>query len=101
MKTLLIVAGLFFTACAAGGVYFALSDPGNEYDLKFVLPIDARQMPETIAAPAVIAQTEQGEPAVVPAEGRADEGPSLAVPEHPPLSFRDGPGAASEVHPQE
>ena len=51
MKALLIVAGLFFSIFGAVIAYFAASDPGHEYDLKFVLPIDARQMPKPVAPP--------------------------------------------------
>ena len=55
MKTLLIVAGLFFSIFGAVIAYYAASDPGHEYDMKFVLPIDARQMPA--APPAVQSST--------------------------------------------
>ena len=53
MKALLIVAGLFFSIFGAVIAYFAASDPGQEYELKFVLPIDARQMPKPVAPPSV------------------------------------------------
>ena len=53
MKALLIVAGLFFSIFGAVIAYFAASDPGQEYELKFVLPIDVRQMPKPVAPPSV------------------------------------------------
>jgi hypothetical protein len=96
MRTLLIVAGLFFSLCGALGLYLAAADPGREFDLKFVLPVDARQMPKPAAPPAVVSRPAEGErPAL--ADGRAQEGVAPQPPDRPLFSFGDRPGAASEV----
>ena len=95
MKALLIVAGLFFSILGAVIAYYAASDPGHEYDLKFVLPIDARQMPA--APPAVQSSTPTDEEAAPPPDGRAEAGKALAMPDRPPVEFGERPGAASEA----
>ena len=94
MKTLLIVAGLFFSIFGGVIAYFATSDPGHEYDLKFVLPIDARQMPKPFAPPTIQSWT-SGQDEAAP-EGRAEAGKMPATPDRPPVEFGDRPGAASE-----
>lgn len=60
MRALIIAAGLFFTAFAALIIYAGASGPGHEYDLKYVLQIDARKMPKAIQLPEV-APMAQGE----------------------------------------
>lgn len=96
MKTLLIVAGLFFVI--VGGVigYFAASGPGHEYDLKYVLPIDAHQMPKFQAAPAVQSWSASEEDAVSVQDGRAEAGKAPPLPDRPPVTFDERPGTASE-----
>ena len=95
MKALLIVAGLFFSIFGAVIAYYAASDPGHEYDMKFVLPIDARQMPA--APPAVQSSPAQGEGSPSAQDGRAEAGKTVAVPDRPPVEFGERPGAASEA----
>ncbi len=95
MKTLLIVAGLFFSIFGAVIAYFAASDPGHEYDMKFVLPIDARQMP--VAPPPVQSSAADGEESAPAPDGRAEAGKAQAMPDRPPVEFGDRPGAASEA----
>jgi hypothetical protein len=97
MKTLLIVAGLFFSVCGALVIYFATSDPGHEYDLKLVLPIDARQMPRPVSPPAVVSRTSEAQASGGPVAGRAEAGNAPPIPERPPVQFGDRPGAASEA----
>ena len=94
MKALLIVAGLFFALFGAVIGYFAASDPGHEYDLKFVLPVDARQMPTPMAPPSV--QSWTGEVESAPANGRAESGETPAQPERAPVQFDQRAGSASE-----
>jgi hypothetical protein len=97
MKSLLIVAGLFFSIFGAVIAFFAASDPGHEYDLKFVLPIDARQMPKPVAPPAVQSWiTGEEGPAPTP-EGRAEAGKTPPMPDRAPVEFGERPGAASEA----
>ena len=95
MKTLLIVAGLFFSIFGAVIAYFAASDPGQEYDLKFVLPIDARHMPKSVAPPSVQSWSSAQEESPPAPDGRAEAGKMPAMPDRPPVEF-DGAGAASE-----
>ncbi len=95
MRALLIVAGLFFSIFGAVIAYFAASDPGSEYDMKFVLPIDARQMPA--APPPVQSSTAEREESGFAPDGRAETGKPLAMPDRPPVEFGDRPGAASEA----
>ena len=97
MKALLIVAGLFFSIFGAVIAYFAASDPGHEYDLKFVLPIDARQMPKPSAPPAVQSGNAGAEESAPAPDGRAEAGQTPALPERPPVEFGERPGAASEA----
>ncbi len=97
MKALLIVAGLFFAIFGGIAAYFAASDPGHEYDLKFVLPIDARQMPKPFEAPAVRSLTPDELEAAPMADGRAEAGASPPIPNRPPVQFEEMPGAASET----
>jgi hypothetical protein len=96
MRSLVVVAGLFFMLCGAFIMYFAASDPGREFDLKFVLPIDARQMPKPVAPPAVVSRSGESEPSA-PIEGRAEAGSSLSMPDRPLIQFGDRPGSASEA----
>jgi hypothetical protein len=95
MKALLIIAGLFFALFGGVFAYYAVSDPSHEYDLKFVMPIDARQMPKPIAPPAIQSWT-TGEAETAPAEGRVEAGAAPALPDRPPVQFGVAPGAASE-----
>jgi hypothetical protein len=94
MKALLIVAGLFFAIVGGGVGYYAASDPGHEYDLKLVLPVDARQMPKPVPLPAIRSWA-VSEEETAPPEGRAETGKTLPLPQRPPVEF-DGPSAASE-----
>ncbi len=96
MRTLFVTVALFFSIFAGVIVYFALSDEGQEYDFKFVLPIDTRQMPKAIEPPQVVAQT--GSPiAYAVTDGRATEGTAPDVSGRPLISFGNRPGAASEA----
>ncbi len=100
MRTLLIVAGLFFSICGAFIAYFATSDPGHEYDLKLVLPIDTRQMPRLAETPQVMSRNGETDTSTVAAvDGRAEAGSPLPLPDRPRVQFEDRPGAASEVSP--
>ena len=94
MKSLLIVAGLFFSIFGAVIAFFAASGPGHEYDLKFVLPIDARHMPKPAAPPAVQSWI-TGE-ACTP-DGRAEAGKTPPMPGRAPVEFGERPAAASEA----
>ena len=100
MKALLISAGLFFSTAGAVIAYFAASDPGHEYDLKFVLPIDARQMPKPVEPPSIqswsLGEAESGSVS----DGRAEAGKALPLPQRPPVQFGEQPGAASEAQPR-
>ncbi len=97
MKTLLIVAGLFFAIFGAVIAFFGTSDPGHEYDLKLVLPVDTRQMPKTIEVPAVQSWS-TGEAESAPAtDGRAEAGKAPPIPDRPPVHFGERPGSASEA----
>ena len=97
MKALLIVAGLFFALFGGVVAYFAASDPGHEYDLKFVLPIDARQMPKPFEPPAVQSWAAgEVEPAPT-SDGRAEAGAAPPIPDRQPVQFEEAPGAASET----
>ncbi len=95
MKALMIAAGLFFSIFGAVIAYYAASDPGHEYDMEFVLPIDARQMP--VASPAVQSSTAEDEARAPASEGRAEAGKAAAMPDRPPVEFGERPGAASEA----
>ena len=97
MKALLIVAGLFFSIFGTVVAYFAASDPGHEYDLKFVLPIDTRQMPKPFAPPAVQSWGAGEEDSVPAPDGRAETGKTQAMPDRPPVEFGERAGAASEA----
>ncbi len=96
MKVLLMVAGLFFSIFGAVVAYYAASDPGQEYDMKFALPIDTRQMPNPVAPPGVHSQTEE-EGATPAPDGRAEAGKAPSIPDRPPVEFGERPGAASEA----
>ena len=95
MRTLVIAAGLFFSLCAAVLIYAALSGSGHEYELKLVLPIDARQMPKPVAPPEVVSQPGDGAQAVV-TDGRAGFESSPPLHDRPPVRFEERPGSASE-----
>jgi hypothetical protein len=101
MRALFIVAGLFFAVSGAFVAYFAASDPGQEYDLKFVLPVDVRQMPKPVVQPVVTfgAGEMPGQNGAV--EGRAEAGELPALPDRPPVEFGDRPSAASESRAQQ
>jgi hypothetical protein len=81
MKTLLIIAGVFFSVCGGFVAYFASANPGHEYDLKLVLPVDTRQMPRPVSLPQVEPVQQDAEPAVV--EGRAEAQPIAGLPTSP------------------
>ncbi len=81
MKTLLIVAGVFFSAFGGTVAYFASADPGHDYDLKLVLPVDTRQMPRPVALPTVAGTQQDTDPTI--AEGRAVAQPIPGLPESP------------------
>jgi hypothetical protein len=97
MKALLIVAGLFFSIFGAVIAYFAVSDPGHEYDLNFVLPIDTRQMPQPVAPPNVQSWSAGAEETVPTPDGRAEAGKAPSIPDRAPVEFGVRPGAASEA----
>jgi hypothetical protein len=51
MRTLFVVAILFFATFGGLAAYFASQGPGNEYDLSYTLPIDTRTMPQANLPP--------------------------------------------------
>jgi hypothetical protein len=94
MRAVLIVSGLFIAIFGGVFAYYAASGSGHEYDLKLVLPIDARQMPKPIAPPPVrFLPVEEAQAA--PPVGRVEAGSQPVIPRRPPVQF-EGPGAASE-----
>ncbi|ADP72456.1 protein translocase subunit SecG [Rhodomicrobium vannielii ATCC 17100] len=97
MKTLLIVAGLFFTLFGGAIAWFASSDPGHEYDLSLVIPIDTRHMPRAVNLPKVesTSSAEVDSPPAV--DGRAEAGNAPVFPERPPVQLNYATGAASEA----
>lgn len=97
MKALLIVAGLFFSIFGGIIAYYAASDPGHEYDLKFVLPIDTRQMPKPFEPPSVKSWAANEIEAAPVADGRAEAGAAPPIPNRQPIQFEEGPGTASET----
>jgi len=101
MRALLIAAGLFFSICGALLIYLAASGAGHEYDLKLVLPIDARQMPTPVAPPEVVSQAADAEPSNVAKDGRAEAGQLPAMPDRPLVRFEARSGSASEAPLQE
>lgn len=102
MKALLIVAGLFFSICGGLVAYFATSDPGHEYDLKLVLPIDSRQMPKPALPPAVVPTVKGTESAEQPVtENRAEAGSQAGLTASPPFQFEDRQGIPGQPRAQE
>jgi hypothetical protein len=102
MKALLIVSGVFFSICGALAVYFASSSPGHEYDLKFVLPIDTRQMPKPDPASRNSTEVQGAEPAgAAPVGGRAEARTDVPMPESGPFKFEEKADAPSEARAQE
>jgi hypothetical protein len=99
MRALLIAAGVFFAVFGGVILYFAASGTGHEYDLKFVLPIDTRQMPQPTAPPEVLSAAEESGASAV-TDGRAEAGRVPILPERPPVQFGRRPGSASEGPPQ-
>ncbi len=97
MRALLIVAGLFFSVFGAVIAYFAASDPGHEYDLKFVLPIDVRQMPKPVTPPSFQSWSTGEEESAPATDGRAEAGRTPAMQDRPPVDFGERSGAASEL----
>jgi hypothetical protein len=95
MRTLLIVAFLFFFVFGGVIAYFAVLGDEHEYDLKLVLPIDTRQMPKSTAAPEIVSQEAEVPGAVT--DGRADSGPPPQAPDRPLVQFGNRAGAASEA----
>jgi hypothetical protein len=95
MRTLLIAAALFSLIFGGVLIFFGASDSQHEYDLKFVLPIDTRQMPKPVAPPNVQSQPEEaGKPV---ADGHAAAGDFPRFPERAPVQFAGQPNAASEA----
>jgi len=101
MKALTIAAGLFFSIFGGLLVYFAVSGAGDEYDLKFVLPIDARRMPAAAEPPEVASKPEDADASSAVTQGRAGAASAVQVPERPPVQLGGRIGAASEAPPQE
>ena len=102
MRSLLIIAGVFLTACAGLAIYFANSDPGHEYDLKLVLPIDTRQMPKAVVPPPVTPTVKSVEPSAKPlTENRAEAEPKSSLTTSPPFEFEDRQGLPSQPRAQE
>jgi len=97
MRTLLIAAGIFFSICGGLLAYFAVSGSGHEYDLKFVLPIDTRRMPQPVPPPEVASQAADMDSSSAVTQGRAEAGTPPAMPDRPPVRFEGRSGAASEV----
>ncbi|MBT3070478.1 hypothetical protein KKP04_06315 [Rhodomicrobium sp. Az07] len=97
MKTLLIVAGLFFAFFGGAIAWFASSDPGHEYDLSLVIPIDTRHMPRPVTLPKVEAVSPEGADSEPAADGRAEAGTAPALPDRPPVQLDYSSGAASEA----
>jgi hypothetical protein len=95
MRALLIVAGLFFSIFGGVIVYFAAFGDSHQYDLKFVLPIDTRQMPKPAPLPGIMSQEERVPGAVT--DGRAESSPLPPAPERPLVQFGNRSGAASEA----
>jgi hypothetical protein len=81
MKTLLVTATLFFLAVGGACAYFALSGPGHEYDLKYVIAIDPREMPQGTAVRAELPQVKgEGDPSQSQGEMRAEAADPKDVP---------------------
>jgi hypothetical protein len=99
MRALLITAGLFATAFGGTILFFASSDAGHDYDFKFVLPINTRQMPQPPALPAVVSLAQDEGTAAV-TDGRAETGRPPIMPDRQPVQFRVREGAASEAAPR-
>jgi len=98
MRLLLIIAGVFFSVCGGLVAYFGSSDPGQEYDLKLVLPIDTRQMPKTVLPPTV----KGAEPAETPVtENRAEAKPQTELTASPPFQFDDLQGIPGQPRAKE
>ena len=94
MRALLITAVMFFSVFGAGLTYFAISDSGHQYDLKFALPIDTRKMPKLGPLPEIVAQVPD-ETANPIADGRAEAG--APPPPRQLVRFPDRDGTASEA----
>jgi hypothetical protein len=95
MRTLLIAAAVFTLLFGGMLIFFGASDSQHEYDLKFVLPIDTRQMPKPVAPPSVQSQAEDEAKTVT--DGRALAGDFPRFPERAPVQFAGQPNAASEA----
>ena len=96
MRALLIAAGLFCAVFGGLVLFFAASDAGHEYDLKLVVPIDTRQMPQPITPPEVVSQAGDATIQSV-TDGRATAGTPPSRPDRRPVQFRRRPGSASEA----
>jgi hypothetical protein len=102
MKALLIVSGVFVSICGALVIYFATSSPGHEYDLKFVLPIDTRQMPKLDPASRASAEIQGAEPAgSAPVGGQAEAPADIPMPGSGPFKFEEKADSPSEARAQE
>jgi hypothetical protein len=99
MRALLIAAGVFFAVFGGVILFFAASDSRHEYDLKLVLPIDTRQMPQPVAPPEVVSAAEESGASTV-TDGRAEARHVPILPGRPPVQFGRRPGSASEGTPQ-
>jgi hypothetical protein len=80
MRVLLLTIALFFALTGGAALYFASADPGHEYDLKFVLPIDVSRMPMTAPAPKVTGSA-AGESSAPAQHGRAETPDALSEPD--------------------
>src|SRR5271166_5368900 len=100
MRALLITAGLFFSLFGGVLIYFAATGAGHEYDLKLVVPIDTRQMPEPDPAAEIVSQDRGAAAPDTASQGRAEAGPLAPAPGRAAFKFRDRSGAA-EAYSQE
>ncbi len=97
MRALLFVAITFFILIGGCATYFRLSGPGHEYDLKYVLPIDTRNMPRPAILPTIASASND-------APDNAADGRAIAEqtnsPVRPPFRFNEARGS-SELRAQE
>ncbi len=96
MRVLLITASAFFVCFTGVLAFFAESGPKQDFDLKYVLPVDTRQMPDPPALPEVAPLG--GKPAEASVtNGSARTGSPPVLPARPPVQFGQRDGAASEA----
>src|SRR5271165_5443623 len=96
MRALIVTAGVFFALFGGTIAYFAASDSPQEFDLKYVLPVDTRQMPVQPPLPEVAPLGQAPAEAAV-TDGRAETGRPLALPARDRVRFGERDGAASEA----